>query len=384
MNKKRKICAALNQTKRPWYAYNLAEDGTRATIRINGMIGSWGDGRTIDQVDWQLEWAGAVNELTVRITSFGGSLVEALAMYGALRRHPARKIAIIEGVAASAGTIVAMGCDEIRIYANASMMVHGVSLRDQDGEEVADAAAERVLNASIIETYTARLGKTAEEVADAISEDSWMTAREAVAQGWADSVIEIAGSAIESAQASSPLLAIAQALEIPSDVLARAQAQAEEAPEPNPTPSEGGDPPAQTDPPPAGVGAANAVASVTFAAQVNALAVAAGLGDFVSAWLLDSNIATVAQAKAAIAEAREVRDLCAFANAADRLPEFLKGRKSLAEVRAALINAHADAADQAHTDGHPRSSISQPSRAGSKPAVSIASIYSTLNSTARH
>ncbi|MDV7391654.1 hypothetical protein RZS08_09890, partial [Arthrospira platensis SPKY1] len=122
----------------------------------------------------------------------------------------------------------------------------------------------------------------------------------------------------------------------------------------------------------------------TFAAQVNALAAAQGMGDYVAAWLLDASITTVDEAQAAIREACEVRDLCAFANAADRLPEFVRGRKSLADVRAALINAQADAGDRAHTDGHPKSSTSQPSRAGSKPAVSIASIYSTLNSTARH
>lgn len=301
--------------KKPWYAYNLADDGRSATIRINGVIGNRMEGRTIESLDYELKWAAeSVNEIIIRITSFGGSLAEALAMYGALRRHPARKVAIIEGVAASAGTIVAMAADEIRIYANASMMVHGVSLVTEDGEEVEDAEAARVLNASIIETYAARTGKTADDLADAIATDTWMTAREAVAAGWADSVIEIAeqGAAV-SATAASPLQAIAAALEIPADVIARA----------------------------------------------------------------------TAQAAAAIKEAREIRDLCAFASAADRAGGFIRQRLSLDQVRAELINALAANADERHTDTHPRAhQPGQPSRPA-VPTVSVDSIYAALNRNVR-
>lgn len=352
--------------KKPWYAYNLADDGRSATIRINGVIGSWAEGRTIESIDYELKWAAeSVNEIIIRITSFGGSLVEALAMYGALRRHPARKVAIIEGVAASAGTIVAMAADEIRIYANASMMVHGVSLVTEDGEEVEDAEAARVLNASIIETYAARTGKTADDLADAIATDTWMTAREAVAAGWADSVIEIAEQdAAVSATAASPLHAIAAALEIPADVIARATAQAAAAaPAPAPAPAQPAD--------------------ATFAAQINALAVAEGLGDYVAAWLLDGGITTTAQAAAAIKEAREVRDLCAFASAADRAGGFIRQRLSLDQVRAELINALAATADERHTDTHPRAhQPGRPSRPA-VPTVSVDSIYAALNRNVR-
>ncbi|MFT3758435.1 head maturation protease, ClpP-related [Thauera sp.] len=366
--------------KKPWFAWNLADDGRSATIRINGVIGDWMEGRTIESLDYELKWAAdSVNEIVVRITSFGGKLSEALAMYGALKRHPARVVAIIEGVAASAGTIIAMAADEIRIYANASMMVHGVSITTEDGEEVEDAEAERVLNASIIETYAARTGKTPEELAEAIAGDTWMTAREAVAAGWADSVIEIREQPdATSALAASPLEAIAQALEIPADVLARAEAQAA-APAADPQPD-----PAPVDPSPEPEPSPPAAATASFAAQVNALAVAEGLGDYVSAWLLDGSITTTAQAKIAIAEAREVRDLCAFAGVADAAAGYIRGRKSLPEVRKALIDAQAAEADARHTDTHPRATPdAKAPQAQAKPAVSVDSIYAALNSNVR-
>lgn len=340
--------------KKPWYAIALAQDGRSACIAVRGTIGDWWEGKTAEQIDYDLRAVGAVDEIVVRITSFGGRLEHGLAMHNALRRHPARVVTIVEGVAASAGSIVAMAGDEIRMYANSTMMVHGVTLLDDEGNVIENDDAARALNASIVETYCAKTGKSADDVAALIAKDTWMTAREAVAAGFADSVIEIADATAK--QPASVLAAFADALEIPVDVLERAQAEAAE-----PATSEGGDPsagpaaadPAKEDPAPP---PAAAEASATFAKQVNTIAVAHGLGDFVSAWLLDGGIATTAQAEAAIREAREVRDLCAYADAADRAPGFIRARKSLAEVRAELINARAAAADAVHTDSHSRTS----------------------------
>ena len=377
--------------KKPWYAYALADDGRSATIRINGVIGSWDKGRTIEGLDYELKWAAdSVNEIIIRITSFGGSLAEALAMYGALRRHPAKKVAIIEGVAASAGTIVAMAADEIRIYANASMMVHGVSLVDEDGKEVTDDEASRVLNASIVETYAARTGKTAEDLAAALATDTWMTAREAVAAGWADSVIEITAEAAADAVAASPLYALASALEIPSDVLARsaAEAAAHASAALSPTDLPPADPAADLapapviTPAPATNSAATTPASATLASQINALAVAQGLGDHVAAWLLDGEITTATAAAAAISEACEVRDLCAFANASDRAGQFIAARKSIADVRAELINARAAASAQ-RTDAHHGARSTTPTPASVPQNVSVDNIYAALNSNVR-
>lgn len=370
---------ALNSLHAPPQAVALAvtEDRSAATITIRGDIGDWWEGRDLDQVDREINWLPAtVKNLTLRITSRGGNLAQGMAIHNALSRHPARKVAVIEGLAASAATLIAMAADEIQIYANAAMMVHGVHFVDDDGNPVEAPEAERALNETIIETYAAKTGKTRESLAKAIAQDTWMTGREAVAAGFADTLIELN---TPQAQASA-LLALACASGVPESVIARAQAEAGQgAATTEPATSEGGDPPAEPsangDPAPV-----VAQASATFAAQVNALAVASGMGDHVAAWLLDGGITNVAQAEAAIREAREVRDLCAFANAADKAPGFIRARKSLADVRAELINAAAASVDARHTDNHPKpSNAGQSQIAGSKPAVSIARIYSTLN-----
>lgn len=360
---------------KPWYAIALAEDGRSATIAVRGKIGDWWEGKSIEQIDYDLANIGAVDQITVRITSFGGKLDHGLAMHNALRRHPARIITVVEGVAASAGSIVAMAGDEIHMYANSTMMVHGVTLRDEDGNEIEDDDATRALNASIGETYSARTGKSADEIAALIASDTWMTAREALAAGFADRVIEITAGELATATAASPLTAIAAALDIPADVLARAQAEATA-----PATPEGGDPPAApaaaapTQPAlQAEAQPATAAASATFAAQINAHAVAHGLGDYVAAWLLDGSITNLAQAQAAISEAREVRDLCAYADAADQAPGFIRARKSLADVRIELLNTRADAADALHIDGHP--STRKPPVTAAPAAVKTADIW---------
>lgn len=351
---------------KPWNAVALADDGRSATITVRGKIGDWWEGKTDTQIDAELNAIGAVNEIVLRINSFGGKLEHGLAMHNALKRHPARVVAIVEGVAASAASVAAMAGDEIRMYANSTMMVHGVTLLDEEGNAVEDNDAARALDACMIETYCARTGKTPEDVAAMMHKETWMTAREAVAAGFADQVIEIGGPEAHAARSTSVLAAVADAMGIPADVLERAQAEAAAPVNPaDSATSEGGGP--------SGAAPAGAEASATFAAQVNALAVASGLGDFVAAWLLDGGIATPEQARAAIAEAREVRDLCAFADAADRAPGFIRGRKSLAEVRAELINARAAAADALHTDGH--SSIRKPPVAAAPAAVKTADIW---------
>lgn len=368
-------------TKKPPQAVALAvsEDRSAATIAIRGVIGDWWDGNEVGNVEAQLDWLPAtVKNLTIRITSMGGRLDHGLAIHNALHRHPAHKVAVVEGVAASAATIVAMACDEIHVYANASMMTHGVSLVDDDGNAVEQPEAERAMNETILETYIAKTGKTREALAEYIAADTWMTGREAVAAGFADKLLEITPA--EARAAAPVVLAFASAAGVPEEVIARATAQAEgtagqgDDPPEEPEASEGGDPQPAPAAPAADPAPANAEASATFAAQINALAVANGLGDHVSAWLLDGGITTVAQAEAAIKEAREVRDLCAFANAADRAPGFIRARKSLAEVRAELINAAAAAADAQHTDGH-QQSTRKPPVAAAPAAVKTADIW---------
>lgn len=361
MNIPLKTLVCCNSAKPPQaLALAISDDRSHASISIRGTIGDWWEGRDIEQVERELDWLPeTVKNLTIRITTMGGKLDHGLAIHNALQRHPAHKVAIIEGVAASAGTLVAMAADEIHIHANATMMTHGVSFADDEGNPLDIPDAERAMNETILETYAAKTGKSREALAKYVAKDNWMTAREAVAAGFADQLIELA---TPRAQAES-VAAFACAMGVPAEVIARAQAEAEPSGDKDPATSEGGDP----QPVPQVTASGTDVvpqASATFAAQINALAVANGLGAHVGAWLLDGSLGTIAQAEAAIREACEIRDLCAYADASDRIGEFIRTRKTLAEARAELINARADAADDKptnstrHNNGAPKPAAS--------------------------
>jgi ATP-dependent protease ClpP protease subunit len=351
----------------------LNTDNTQATLHIRGDIGAEGAGKTLEALQAELNsLPDTVRDITLRITSRGGDLAQALAMHNALSQHSAHKVAVIEGLAASAATIIAMAADEIHIHANAAMMVHGVHFTDADGQPVEAPGAQRAFNAAIIETYEKKTGKDRRALAAAIRQDTWMTGREAVQAGFADILIELAPARAH----ACAMVALACAAGMPEDVALRALAP-EAPPDADPAAPE---PQAEAEAADEPADEVTPDTPETFAAQVNALATAHGLTPHVADLLLDPRITTVADAQAAIREAWEIRDLCAYAKAADQAGSFIARRTNLADVRATLINQRAAAADNAHTDtalattqGAPRAAHS------SKPSLNVNALYARIN-----
>lgn len=202
-------------TKRP-FAINLAPDGTHADIAIRGTVGNLD--ATTDAVAERL--TDAVQAITVYINSLGGFAHEGIGIHNVLRAHPARVTVIVEGVAGSAASVVAMAGDEIVMYASALMMIHGVRMIDAEGnpaEGPGAASAQRAFDAALLETYRARTGKSERELSKLLATDTWMTAREAVAAGFADRI-----EPLEAYDAHAHVQALAEAAGIPAAALAEA------------------------------------------------------------------------------------------------------------------------------------------------------------------
>lgn len=131
-----------------------------------------------------------VDEITVRINSPGGDVYDALAITNALRNHSARIVTVVEGLAASAASIIAMAGDEIVMCRNAEMMIHdarGAILGT--ATDVAEYATwlDKV-SANLATVYADRAGGTAEDWRAAMHSETWYSAEEAVEAGLADSV----------------------------------------------------------------------------------------------------------------------------------------------------------------------------------------------------
>lgn len=126
-----------------------------------------------------------VKRINVRLNSPGGSVFSGLAVYNALRAHPARVVVYIDGLAASVASAVAMAGDEIRIAANAMLMIHapsGAAAGGADDMRETAAMLDKVAD-NLRDIYAQRSGLKREAVAEYMKTDTWFSAEEARAAG---------------------------------------------------------------------------------------------------------------------------------------------------------------------------------------------------------
>ncbi len=164
-----------------------------AEILVYGVIGAdWMDeGLTGKRFAEAVNALGAVTEIHCRVNSVGGSAFEAQAMYNTLIAHPAKKIMSVEGIAASAASFFVMAGDQIRMYANAMMMIHrawNFTIGNVDDHQKSIDMLSR-LDGVVADVYAKRAGKDVSVFADLMAKESWFTAEEAKAQGLCTEII---------------------------------------------------------------------------------------------------------------------------------------------------------------------------------------------------
>ena len=184
----------------PWYEIKAlhspsaaANSAPAVTIHIYGNIGdNWsGDGVVASDLVRELAQLDA-SEIALRINSFGGSVTDGIAIYNAIKRHPAPVTTHIDGVAISIASLIAMAGDTICIAQNAQMMIHAPwtfaagnapALRDE--ADLLDRYAK-----SMAPCYAEKSGKKLSDVIALLTDgvDHWYSADEAVAAGFADTV----------------------------------------------------------------------------------------------------------------------------------------------------------------------------------------------------
>ncbi|MDM2398160.1 ATP-dependent Clp protease proteolytic subunit [Mycobacteroides abscessus] len=194
----------LKAGERPaWYSIRNAaktDDGP-AELLIYDEIDSW-YGISADQFARDLK-AIDNDAITVRINSPGGSVFDGIAILNALRDHPATVTVVVDSLAASIASVIAMAGDEIVMNRNSQMMLHNawaVCVGDtRDMEKSAARLAQH--NTNIAQIYADRAGGTAEDWLAVMAEETWLLADEAVVAGLADRVIELPEKESDSAAA---------------------------------------------------------------------------------------------------------------------------------------------------------------------------------------
>ncbi|WP_371259675.1 ClpP-like prohead protease/major capsid protein fusion protein [Pseudomonas sp. URMO17WK12:I11] len=173
-----------------WYTIKAAATRGVAEVYLFGDIGDWGI--SAQQFANDLRAVGDVSQINLHINSPGGAVFEGMAMYNLLKSHKARVIGTVVGLAASMGSVVAMACDEIRMPANAMMMVHkpwGIQGGDAEAMRKYAETLDK-FETGMVAVYVAKTGKSVEEVEALLTAETWMTGAEAVALGFADTLLD--------------------------------------------------------------------------------------------------------------------------------------------------------------------------------------------------
>lgn len=167
--------------------YLAAINDKKATIRLFGDLGDDVNGNWLGQ---DIYWAGEeVGEIDLLINSAGGSVIQGLSVIAAIQNTGARVHAKIMGVAASMAGVIAMACDEISMVDFGRIMIHDPHIGGKKPNAKQQKAIEN-LKGMLASIYMNRTGLSEAEVAKIMKEETWLTAEDALEQGFIDSIID--------------------------------------------------------------------------------------------------------------------------------------------------------------------------------------------------
>jgi ATP-dependent protease ClpP protease subunit len=159
-----------------------------ADVYVFDTIGGW---MGVSADDFVRDVAALdVDQIVLHLNTPGGEATEGVAIANVLRAHRARVVVRVDGLAASAGSVIAMAGEEVVMGLGSQMMIHDpwtVSI----GDAAEMLATQRMLDSTadaMADTYAGKAGGTAAQWREVMRAETWYTAAEAVAAGLADRV----------------------------------------------------------------------------------------------------------------------------------------------------------------------------------------------------
>lgn len=130
-------------------------------------------------------------EITIYINSLGGSVMEGIAIYNQLRRHPAHKTVRIDGFACSIASVIAMAGDTIIMPKNTVMMIHNAwTIAMGNSAELRKAADDlEIINQASRQAYLDKAGDklSEEKLTELLDAETYLTAMQCMELGLIDS-----------------------------------------------------------------------------------------------------------------------------------------------------------------------------------------------------
>ena len=174
----------LNQEK--------SEETVERILELHGTIAeeSWFDDDVTPQL-FKDELNAGSGDITVWINSPGGDCVAAAQIYNMLANYKGNVTVKIDGIAASAASVIAMAGDKVLMSPVSMMMIHNpatVAFGDHTEMEKAIEMLEGVKD-SIINAYALKTGMSRAKLSRLMDAETWMDATKAVELGFADDII---------------------------------------------------------------------------------------------------------------------------------------------------------------------------------------------------
>lgn len=321
---------------RQWYRVSVqaaADGGDAATadVYIYDVIGDWYDGVSSKSLLAAIQaLPPAVATLRIHINSPGGDCFEAITIANMLRMHPAAKDVVIEGLCASAATVIACAGDAIRMADNAMYMVHDpwcLAVGDSgDLRQTADWLDK--VRTAIVATYQWISPKSADELTALMEAETWMDADEALANGFITE--KVSGLKVAAALDRTALAS----LNVPEKFQSRLEALARPAPVPA-----------------NGAAAAAEVLRLCAEAQLDLAFAQTLVAENLAADAVAARIGAERTARAAAqTRATDITALCTKAKLPARAALYIKSALSVDDVRADLTTLTAQL-DRAEING---------------------------------
>ena len=163
------------------------------TLFLNGTIAedSWFDDDVTPQI-FKEELMSGSGDITVWINSPGGDCVAAAQIYNMLREYDGSVTVKIDGIAASAASVIAMAGDKVIMSPVSMMMIHNpMTIAFGDSGEMQRAIDMLAsVKDSIINAYEVKTGLSRVKLSHLMDAETWMDANKAVELGFADEVLK--------------------------------------------------------------------------------------------------------------------------------------------------------------------------------------------------
>ena len=181
--------------KKFWKWKNQAATETapaERTLFLNGTIAeeSWFDDDVTPQL-FKEELMGGSGDITVWINSPGGDCISASQIYTMLKNHKSKVTVKIDGIAASAASVVAMAGDETWISPTGYLMIHNpmtCAAGNKADMEKAIALLDEIKE-GIINAYEEKTHLSRSKIAKMMDEETWINAKKAKQLGFVDGIL---------------------------------------------------------------------------------------------------------------------------------------------------------------------------------------------------